>query len=51
VHPFFVASGGPEDLLYRDGRLTKLSLADTTVLKSGVVIPTYELVSSKDESA
>jgi hypothetical protein len=32
------------------GRLAKLSLADTTVLKSGVVI-LYELVSSEEESA
>jgi len=48
VHPFFVASGGPEDLLYRDSRMTKLSLADARVLKSGVVILTYEL--TKDEN-
>jgi hypothetical protein len=35
VHPFFVGSGGPEDLLHRDSRVTRLTLADTTVLKSG----------------
>jgi dihydrofolate reductase len=44
VHPFFVGSGGPEDLLYRDCPLTKFALADTRVLTSGVVILTYELV-------
>jgi dihydrofolate reductase len=43
VHPFFIGSGGPEDLLYRDGPLTNLTLVDTRVLKSGVVILTYEL--------
>jgi dihydrofolate reductase len=43
VHPLFIGSGGPEDLLYRDGALTNLTLADTRVLKSGVVILTYEL--------
>lgn len=48
IHPFFVGSGGPEDLLYRDSRMTQLSLADTRVLKSGVVILAYEL--PKDEN-
>jgi dihydrofolate reductase len=43
VYPFFVGSGGPEDLLYRDSHVTRFTLADTTVLKSGVVVLTYEL--------
>jgi len=42
MHPFFVGHGGPEDLLYRDTRLTNLRLVDTNALKSGVVILTYE---------
>ncbi len=42
VHPFFVGRGGPEDLLYRDSRLTKLRLVDAKPLKTGVVILTYE---------
>jgi dihydrofolate reductase len=48
VHPLFVGSGGPGDLLYRDGPLTNLALADTTVLKSGVVILTYKLTNDQD---
>jgi dihydrofolate reductase len=48
VHPLFVGSGGPGDLLYRDGPLTNLALADTTVLKSGVVILTYTLTNDQD---
>lgn len=42
VHPFFVGRGGPQDLLYRDSRVTKLRLADTKALETGVVILTYE---------
>jgi dihydrofolate reductase len=42
VHPFFVGSGGPEKLLYRESSLTKFNLVDTTTLKSGIVILTYE---------
>jgi dihydrofolate reductase len=42
IHPLFVGGGGPEDLLYRDSRMTKLRLVDTRVLKSGVVILNYE---------
>jgi dihydrofolate reductase len=41
VHPFFVGAGGPQDLMYRDSRLTKFTLADVTPLKSGTVILTY----------
>jgi dihydrofolate reductase len=41
IHPFFIGSGGPEDLLYRDSRSTTFTLVDATVLKTGVVILTY----------
>ncbi len=43
IHPFFIGAGGPQDLLYRDTRLTTLKLVDTTVLKSGLVILSYQL--------
>ena len=42
VHPVFIGSGGPQALLYRDGPVTKLSLIDTKVLKTGDVILTYQ---------
>jgi dihydrofolate reductase len=41
VHPFFVGSGGPGDLMYRDSRLTRFDLAETTPLKTGTVVLTY----------
>jgi dihydrofolate reductase len=41
IHPFFVGRGGPEDLLYRDSRLTRFTHVDTTPLNTGVVILTY----------
>lgn len=41
VHPFVVGKGGPADLLYRDSRVTKLTLTDTTVLASGIAVLTY----------
>lgn len=41
IHPFFVGSGGPADLLYRDSRGATLRLTDTTVLASGIVVLTY----------
>jgi dihydrofolate reductase len=41
IHPFFVGRGGPRDLLYRDGRLTKLDFVDATPLATGVVVLTY----------
>jgi dihydrofolate reductase len=52
VHPFFVRSGGPQDLLFREGPLAKLNLVDTKSLKSGVVILTYqpEQTTAKAES-
>lgn len=47
VHPFFVGSGGPADLLYRDGPFTAFTLVDTTALKSGIVILTYHLAEDR----
>lgn len=41
VHPFFVGKGGPEHLLYRDSSGARLTLTDTTVLGSGIVVLTY----------
>lgn len=41
VHPFFLGSGA-ENLLYRDGRVARFALTDTTVLKSGVVVLAYD---------
>jgi dihydrofolate reductase len=43
IHPFIVGTGGPQDLLYRDTRLTTLKHVDTTTLKSGLVILSYQL--------
>lgn len=42
VHPLFVGSGGPQDLLFREGPLTRLNLIDTKTLKTGVVILSYQ---------
>jgi dihydrofolate reductase len=47
VHPFFVGSGGPEDLLYRDAPFTAFTLVDTTALKNGIVILTYHLAEDR----
>lgn len=41
VHPFFVRRGRPQDLLFREGPLTRLDLAGAQTLESGVVILTY----------
>jgi dihydrofolate reductase len=41
IHPLIVGSGGPDDLLYRDNRLTKFELRETITLKSGIVILSY----------
>jgi dihydrofolate reductase len=43
VHPLFVGRGGPDALLYREGPVTMLHLADTRTLKNGNVILTYRL--------
>jgi dihydrofolate reductase len=45
VHPFFVGSGGPEALIYRDAPVARFELRDTTPLKSGIVILTYAATS------
>lgn len=52
VHPLFLGSGGPQDLLFRNGPRTKLNLTDVKTLKSGVVILSYqfEQAESKAES-
>ena len=41
VHPFLIGRGGPDALLYRDSTTTRLHLAATTALESGIVILTY----------
>jgi dihydrofolate reductase len=41
IHPFFVGHGGPDDLLYRDSKLSQLQLVEATTLKSGIVILVY----------
>jgi dihydrofolate reductase len=43
VHPLLVRSGGPRDLLYRDGTLTQLTLNGATQLNSGIVILSYQV--------
>jgi riboflavin biosynthesis pyrimidine reductase len=41
VHPFFVGTADPEDLLFRRRPPAAFDLVDTTALKSGIVILTY----------
>jgi dihydrofolate reductase len=41
VHPFFVGTGGPEDLMYRETQLASFDLVDTVPLASGIVVLTY----------
>jgi dihydrofolate reductase len=43
VHPHFAGVGGPGDLLLNEGNSTRLELADTRVLKSGIVLLSYEV--------
>jgi hypothetical protein len=38
VHPLFVGTAQPEDLLYRDCSATKFDLVQTKALKNGIVI-------------
>jgi dihydrofolate reductase len=45
VHPFFVGSGGPEALIYRDAPFARFELRDTSTLKSGIVILSYAATS------
>ena len=42
-HPLLVGKGGPDDLLYRDNRLTTFELVDTTALANGIVILSYRV--------
>jgi dihydrofolate reductase len=42
-HPLLVGKGGPDDLLYRDNRLTAFELVDTTPLSNGIVILSYRV--------
>jgi dihydrofolate reductase len=41
LHPFFVGQGGADALIYRDASPSRLTLADTVTLDSGIVILTY----------
>lgn len=41
VHPLFVGSGTPQDLLFREIPQAKLTLVDSTTLSNGVVILAY----------
>jgi dihydrofolate reductase len=41
VHPFFVGSAEPDDLLYRDCPTASFELFDTRPLKSGIAILSY----------
>ena len=41
VHPIFVGSGTPQDLLFREFPRTKLALAETKTFTNGVVILSY----------
>ncbi len=42
VHPLFVGSGSPTDLIFHKVPTTQLMLSDSLVLKSGIVILTYQ---------
>jgi dihydrofolate reductase len=42
-HPLLVGKGGPDHLLYRDNRLTRFELVDTTSLANGIVILSYRV--------
>lgn len=42
VHPFFIGTGGPQDLLYRDGPPAKFRLADVTTFASGIAVLYYQ---------
>lgn len=41
VHPVFVGTGGPSDLLFRQGNAARMTLVDTKPLGLGVVILSY----------
>ena len=42
-HPLLVGKGGPDDLLYRDNRLTMFELVDSTSLSNGIAILSYRV--------
>ena len=46
MHPFFVGSGGPQDLMYRDAPLAQFDLVSAEPLKSGIVVLTYRSASA-----
>ncbi|MEU5878771.1 dihydrofolate reductase family protein [Spirillospora sp. NPDC047279] len=41
VHPFILRTGGPADLLFREGSPATFDLVDAQPLKSGIVVLTY----------
>jgi dihydrofolate reductase len=43
VHPLLSGNAGQQELIFREGPPTQLTLTDTTVLEHGVVILSYEL--------
>jgi dihydrofolate reductase len=43
VHPHFAGVGGPADLLLNEGNNTRLELIGTRILKSGVVLLSYQV--------
>lgn len=43
VHPHFAGVGGPGDLLLKQGTSTRLELTGTRILKSGVVLLSYQV--------
>ena len=44
-HPLLVGKGGPDDLLYRDNRLTTFELLESIPLRSGTVVLRYGIAS------
>jgi len=46
IHPHFAGVGGPGDLLLNEGNNTRLELIGTRILKSGVVMLSYQLPST-----
>jgi dihydrofolate reductase len=51
VHPLFVGSGMAEDLTFRPGPVTQFALTGTTALKSGIVILSYEVLTTSGDPA
>lgn len=43
MHPFVIGTGGPSDLLYRNGPLTQFALEDVTALDTGIVVLDYRV--------